>query len=62
MRERGLLQETGDSFSLTEAGQNLLMPLMAMAKSNEADMLGTFSGEQAQQFKHMLRRAIAWTA
>ena len=62
MRERGLLQEAGDSFSLTEAGQNLLMPLMAIAKSNEADMLGTFSGEQAQQLKHMLKRAIAWTA
>jgi 3-hydroxy-9,10-secoandrosta-1,3,5(10)-triene-9,17-dione monooxygenase reductase component len=62
LRERGLLQEAGDSFSLTEAGQNLLMPLMAIAKSNEADMLGTFSGEQAQQLKHMLRRAIAWTA
>ena len=62
LRERGLLQEAGDSFSLTEAGQNLLMPLMAIAKSNEADMLGTFSGEQAQQLKHMLKRAIAWTA
>ena len=62
MQDRDLLQETGDSFSLTEAGQALLMPLMAMAKSNEADMLGTFSGEQAQQLKHMLKRAIAWTA
>ena len=62
LRERGLLQEVGDSFSLSEAGQNLLMPLMAIAKSNEADMLGTFSGEQAQQLKHMLRRAVAWTA
>ncbi len=62
MQERALLQKAGDSYSLTEAGQSLLMPLMAMAKSNEADMLGTFSGEQAQQFKHMLKRAIAWTA
>ncbi|MCZ6501742.1 MAG: flavin reductase [Gammaproteobacteria bacterium] len=62
MIERGLLQKTGNSYSLTQAAQNLLIPLMAMAKSNEADMLGTFSGEQAQQLKHMLRRAIAWTA
>lgn len=62
MMKRGLMQKKGVSFDLTEAGQNLLVPLMAMAKSNEADMLGAFSGEQAQQLKHMLKRAIDWTS
>ena len=41
--------------------QDLLMPLMALAKSNEADMLAAFSAEDAQRFKQMLKRAIAWT-
>jgi len=62
LQERGLLRQSQQHFSLTEAGQDLLMPLMAIAKSNEADMLSTFSGEQAQQFKQMLKQAIAWMA
>ena len=37
------------------------MPLMAVAKSNEADMPGAFSAEEAQRFKQMLKRAITWT-
>ena len=46
---------------MTEAGQELLMPLMAVAKSNEAGMPGAFSAEEAQRFKQMLMRAISWT-
>ena len=62
LKNRGLLRQSREKFSLTEAGHDLLIPLMAIAKSNEADMLSTFSGEQAQQFKQMLKQAIAWTA
>ena len=51
----------GRHYTLTQSGQALLMPLMAVAKSNEADMLGAFSAEEAQRFKQMLKRAVSWT-
>jgi flavin reductase (DIM6/NTAB) family NADH-FMN oxidoreductase RutF/DNA-binding MarR family transcriptional regulator len=62
LQEKGLLKPAGSGFGLSAAGQDLLVQLMAIAKSNEADMLGTFSQQQAQQFKQMLKQAIAWTA
>jgi flavin reductase (DIM6/NTAB) family NADH-FMN oxidoreductase RutF/DNA-binding MarR family transcriptional regulator len=61
LAHRGLICGDPQGYTLTEAGQALLMPLMAVAKSNEADLLGAFSAEEAQRFKQMLKRAISWT-
>ena len=61
LQHRGLIDSEQQHYTLTEAGQELLMPLMAVAKSDEADMLGAFSAEEAQRFKQMLKRAISWT-
>jgi 3-hydroxy-9,10-secoandrosta-1,3,5(10)-triene-9,17-dione monooxygenase reductase component len=61
LQHRGFLSQQGDSYRLTAEGQELLVPLMAAAKSNEADMLGAFNWNEAQQFKDMLKRAISWT-
>ena len=61
LQDRGLIGSEQQLYTLTETGQELLMPLMAVAKSNEADMLGAFSAEEAQRFKQMLKRAITWT-
>lgn len=61
MAHRGLIADDQQVYTLTEAGQKLLVPLMAVAKSNEADMLGAFSADEAQLFKQMLKRAVAWT-
>jgi flavin reductase (DIM6/NTAB) family NADH-FMN oxidoreductase RutF/DNA-binding MarR family transcriptional regulator len=61
LQDRGLIDCEQQLYTLTETGQELLMPLMAVAKSNEADMLGAFSAEEAQRFKQMLKRAISWT-
>jgi 3-hydroxy-9,10-secoandrosta-1,3,5(10)-triene-9,17-dione monooxygenase reductase component len=62
LEHRGLVSFDREYYKLTGAGQELLIPLMAVAKSNEADMLGAFSAEDAQRFKQMLKRAITWTA
>jgi flavin reductase (DIM6/NTAB) family NADH-FMN oxidoreductase RutF/DNA-binding MarR family transcriptional regulator len=61
LAHRGLVADDEQVYTLTEAGQELLMPLMAVAKSNEADMLGAFSADEALRFKQMLKRAISWT-
>lgn len=61
LEQRGLLGSDKQLYTLSDAGQGLVMPLMALAKSNEADMLAAFSAEDAQRFKQMLKRAIAWT-
>jgi DNA-binding MarR family transcriptional regulator len=61
LEHRGLIDHQQPLYILTEPGQALLMPLMAVAKSNEADMLGAFSAEEAQRFKQMLKRAVSWT-
>jgi 3-hydroxy-9,10-secoandrosta-1,3,5(10)-triene-9,17-dione monooxygenase reductase component len=61
LAHRGLIDQERQVYTLTESGQALLMPLMAVAKSNEADMLGAFSAEEAQRFKQMLKRAVSWT-
>ena len=62
LQQRDLLDTRDGRYNLTESGRQLLMRLMAIAKSNEANMLGTFNANQAQQFKQMLKQAIAWTA
>ena len=62
LRGRGLVENCAHGLQLTAEGQELLIPLMALAKSNEADMLGAFSWDEAQQFKDFLKRAIDWTA
>lgn len=62
LQQRGLLARVDEGYLLSETGQQRLVPLMAIAKSNEADMLGAFNADEAQQFKQMLKRAIAWTA
>lgn len=61
MVNNGLLNLSEDRYFLSDGAQEMLVPLMALAKSNEADMLGAFSAEDAQRFKQMLKRAIAWT-
>jgi len=62
MRDKGLLELQGEDYLLTAAGQERLVPLMARAKADEADMLGAFSYPQAQQLKELLQMANDWTA
>jgi DNA-binding MarR family transcriptional regulator len=62
LEKRGFIQPVAQGHRLSHAGQERLVSLMAIAKSNEADMLGAFNAEEAQQFKEMLKRAICWTA
>lgn len=47
---------------LTEKGQIRLDSLLTAARSNEADVLGTFNVAEAKTFKQYLRRIINWTA
>ena len=62
LREQGLVSEREEVYVLTGAGQERLVPLMARAKADEADMLGAFSYTQAQQLKELLKMANDWTA
>ena len=63
LRGRGLVAfaEHDRRWGLTEAGQQRVVKLMARAKADEADMLGAFSYDQAQEFKAMLKASIDWT-
>jgi hypothetical protein len=52
----GLIKVDGQSVTLTEEGKARIEPLMFLAKSNEADALGSFNVEEALLFKRYLRK------
>ncbi len=55
-------EQVNDKFMvLTDKGNEKLIPLLAVAKANEADMLGHCNAKQAQEFKQILKETINWT-
>lgn len=63
LASKDLVEKVADQqrWRLSPEGQERVISLMARAKSDEADMLGVFSGSQAQEFKAMLKATIGWT-
>lgn len=55
-------QEQDTRIHLTEAGEKRLEPMLKAAKTNESDVLGVFTADEARQLKTSLRKLIAWTA
>jgi flavin reductase (DIM6/NTAB) family NADH-FMN oxidoreductase RutF/DNA-binding MarR family transcriptional regulator len=56
--DKGLIQVEGSRVALTEEGKGRVEPIMFLAKSNEADALGSFNVEEALLFKRYLRKML----
>jgi 3-hydroxy-9,10-secoandrosta-1,3,5(10)-triene-9,17-dione monooxygenase reductase component len=62
LKGAGLIQLDGEQVALTEEGKGRIEPMLFLAKSNEADALGSFNVEEALLFKRYLRKMLEWTA
>ena len=62
LQARGLLSNEASRISLSDAGHDKLLPLLADTRANEAEALGTFSAQEALTLKSALRRIIDWTS
>lgn len=47
-------------YSLTAAGRDKIVPVLAAAKAHEAEVLGDLSMQDARQLKEMLKNLIRW--
>jgi 3-hydroxy-9,10-secoandrosta-1,3,5(10)-triene-9,17-dione monooxygenase reductase component len=69
LAERGLLTvcEQDDAYLentsavLTDAGREMALPLLEVARANEADALGNFNQGEAREIKDYLKRMVVWT-
>ena len=61
LQAAGLVSVGDNGIALTESGKAKIEPLVAMAKSSEADALGSFNVEEALLFKRYLRKMLEWT-
>ncbi len=62
LQKRGFLSSENGQISLTEVGRAELEPLLAATRANEAEVMGTFSVQEALTLKSLLRRIIDWTS
>jgi 3-hydroxy-9,10-secoandrosta-1,3,5(10)-triene-9,17-dione monooxygenase reductase component len=69
LAERGLvtISREGEAYFentgvvLTDAGREMAIPLLEVARANEADALGNFNQREAREIKEYLKRMVAWT-